>query len=127
MNVMRNIKDNIHMGCVLVFIIAAILLALYLGNDIKKKDVKRKETVSDTASINNTAYRTYERIHLQQLMEDPMFLDLYNENEALKQKLDFIRATADDMQEHIDYFENKGFNVSDMQDIIDNIISESEY
>ena len=118
-------KENSHIGCIVLFIIVAVSFVVYSIPKLKQQGSKTQHKLTDTQM--ERVWEVVDSVHRAELMEDPMFLDLYNENETLKQKLDFIRATADDMQEHIDYFENKGFNVSDMQDIIDNIISESEY
>lgn len=122
---MSGIKENFHIGCVVLFIIVAILFVAYSIPKLRQQESKTQHKLTDTQK--ERIWEVVDSVHRAELMKDPMFLDIFNENEALKQKLDFIRATADDMQEHIDYFENKGFNVSDMQDIIDNIISESEY
>ena len=118
-------KENSHMGCIVLFIIIAVLFVFYSVPKLRHQESKKQHKLTDVQM--ERAWKIVDSVHRAKLMEDPMFLDLYNENEALKQKLDFIRAAADDMQEYIDYFENKGFNVSDMQDITDNIISESEY
>lgn len=122
---MSGIKENFHIGCVVLFIIVAILFVAYSIPKLRQQESKTQQKL--TGAQKERIWEVVDSVHRAELMKDPMFLDIFNENEALKQKLEFIRATADDMQEHIDYFENKGFNVSDMQDIIDNIISESEY
>lgn len=82
---------NAHIGCIVLATIAALLLAFYLGNDIKQKEAtERHELLSDTAAA-NSAQRTYQRIHHQQLMEDEAYSKLYQENQALKKELQQLK------------------------------------
>lgn len=49
----------------------------------EKEALERKELLSDTARV-NAAHRTYERIHKQQLEQDPYYQELARENDSLK-------------------------------------------
>ena len=122
---------NAHIGCIVLATIAALLLAFYLGNDIKQKEVtERHELLSDTAAA-NSAQRTYQRIHHQQLMEDEDYSELYyeckelrTENEKLRNSLLQIQEYADDIDDELEYFRLKGFDVSSIEDLISDIESE---
>lgn len=82
---------NYHIGCIVVFIVVALVLSVYLGRSIKEKQYKdRQELLNDTAQV-NAAHRTYEKVHHQQLMEDPDYAKLYKENQRLKEELNRIK------------------------------------
>lgn len=119
-------KHNSHIFLILIFIVSAFVLAFYLGRNIKQSEAKeRQELVSDTARTNR-AYRTYERVHRQQLMEDPDYAALVEENEELRARLQRIAESANDLEDALYYFERKGFDVSEYQDHIDAILSECQ-
>lgn len=88
---MLNVKENSHIGCIVLFIIAAIAMTFCLGHNIKERErQERQELLSDTAAVNQ-AHRTYERVHHQLLMEDSDYAKLYKENQELKEELRRIK------------------------------------
>lgn len=95
-------------------------------SQIKEKEAKeRQEMLSDTARI-NAAYRTYERVHKQLLMDDPDYSVLIEENEELKERMERIKSYTEDIEVELEYFEDKGFDISDIQVLLDDIYSECE-
>lgn len=99
---------------------------LWKQHQIEEKEAKeRQEILSDTARI-NSAYRTYERVHKQLLMDDPDYSVLIEENEELRERMVRIKSFAEDIELGLEYFEEKGFDVSDIQAALDDIYSECD-
>lgn len=105
------------------FVLVIGVMVWYNGTAKDRGAKMRQEILSDTAAVNR-AYRTYDRIHHEQLMEDPDYRELYEEAEDLKDRLQRISQYADDAEGSLDYFEDKGFDVSELQGIFDDIESE---
>lgn len=83
---------NGHIGCIVVFIVVALVLSIYLGKSIKEKEYNdRQELLNDTAKV-NAARRTYEKVHHQILMEDSDYAALYRENQALKEEIKRLKG-----------------------------------
>ncbi len=83
---------NGHIGCIVVFIVVALVLSIYLGKSIKGKEYNdRQELLNDTAKV-NAARRTYEKVHHQILMEDSDYAALYRENQALKEEIKRLKG-----------------------------------
>ena len=104
-------------------------MAVFIWHSGKAEERKRKERqelLSDTARV-NAAQRTYERVHRQLLIEDPDYAELYEETEELKERLKRIKDYAEEAQSNLDYFEGDGYDVSDIQDDLSNILDECEY
>lgn len=121
-----NIKNNYHFGCVITFVIVSVALSFYLGKDIKEKEEKeRQELLNDTAKV-NAAYRTYERVHRQLLMEDPDYSELYYKNEELRERLKRIKDYAEEAENDLFIFEENGYDVSEIEDNLNNILDECE-
>ena len=104
----------------------SVALSFYLGKDIKeKKEKERQELLNDTAKV-NAAYRTYERVHRQLLMEDPDYSELYYKNEELRERLKRIKDYAEEAKNDLFIFEENGYDVSEIEDNLNNILDECE-
>lgn len=80
-------KNNYHIGCVVIFIVVAVIVCICLFREYRQqREEERQELQNDTAKV-NAAYRTYQRVHHQVLMEDSDYARLYRENLELKEKL----------------------------------------
>lgn len=118
-------KGNNHIWLIVAFVIGALVVTICLGYNLKTSQ-SDNESVSDTVSV-NVAHRTYERVHRQQLMEDPDYAELYNENEMLKERLQNIQDYAEQLDNDLFDIEVKGIDVSDCQDYVQSIIDECDY
>ena len=122
----KDIKDNYHIGCIVVFVIAAICLSVYLISENRKfEQAELQKRLNDTARIER-AWRIADSIHHKQLMEDPDYAELYERFDDLKSRLKNISQYVDDAEGSLEYFESKGFDVSDLQGILDDIKCECE-
>lgn len=122
------IKENSHIGCIVLLILAAVAFIVFSIPRLKEMETQRaiKQNSKDSV-VMTRAWHIVDSVRRAELMDNPYYYELYEENIDLKDRLDDIRNTVEEMQEHIDYFESKGFDVSDMQAIMDNIVSTSDY
>ena len=97
----------------------------YESTSEEREAKKRREILSDTAAVNQ-AYRTYERVHRQQLMEDPDYSELYEKYEGIKDRILSIRGYVSDAEDALFDIERQGIDVSELEDILSNISSECE-
>ena len=122
------VKKNILIFISLLSWPLLLLMGVHLWkqHQIEEKEAKeRQEILSDTARI-NAAYRTYERVHKQLLMDDPDYSVLIEENEELRERMVRIKSFAEDIELGLEYFEEKGFDISDIQAALDDIYSECD-
>ena len=85
-------KNNYHIGCVVIFIVVAAIVCICLSRKYRQqREEERQELQNDTAKV-NAAYRTYQRVHHQILMEDSDYAALYRENQSLKEEIKRLKG-----------------------------------
>ena len=99
------------MGCIVLFILAAVAFIVFSIPRLKEMETQRaiKQNSKDSV-VMTRAWHIVDSVCRAELMDNPYYYELYEENIDLKDRLDDIRNTVEEMQEHIDYFESKGFD-----------------
>lgn len=118
------LKDNWHIGCIILFVLLAVSFIVCSIPKFKQKEVEN--TYKPTKDELERAMYIADSIHLLELMDDPFYIEVFEENEELKEKMKRIKEYTEDLEGGLMYFERKGFDVSELQDAIDNINSECE-
>ena len=122
MNFFKYLKYNYHIGCLCLFSISAVLFVMYSVPKLKQYE---KQNQTSTADIERL-WTFVDSVHHEQLMEDPMYESLYEENEELKERMERIKSYTEDIEVELEYFEEKGIDISDIQVLLDDIYSECE-
>ena len=117
-------KDNYHIGCIVMFIIVAILFVVYSVPQLKQTDVDNKPKLSNAAI--KRAWQIADSVHRAELMEDEVYVELSEKYEDLKTKIDNINDYVSEAEDALFYLERQGVDVSELEDILSNISSECE-
>lgn len=114
------IKDNQHVGCVWLFVIAAAVVIVYYISSTKQAEGKKPLAVSERS------LEIADSIHREELMEDEVYVELLEKYEDLKARMDNISGYVSDAEDAIYDLERRGIDVSEIEDAISNISSECE-
>lgn len=119
-----NIKDNSHIGCIILFIVVGLLFMVYSVPKLKKYDAQEQHRLTDTEMAR--VWEIVDSVKHEELMEEYNYAALYEENQELRERIKRIKECTEELEDVCFYFERKGFDVSEFQDAIDNIYSECE-
>ncbi len=117
-------KDNFHIGCILFFIAGVVLFIMYSVPILKQQNAQEQNKLTDTELTR--VWEIVDSVKHEELMDEPNYVTLYEENKELKDRLQRIKEYAEEMEDCLLNFEQKGFDVSELQDAIVNITSECE-
>lgn len=123
---MGKIKENAHIGCLLFFTCIVVFLAIYLGKSLSFHGERETQNIlKDTARV-NAAYRTYERIRMQQLSEDPDVQKLANGVLDMREHLDNIKVYAEEAESYLDELGGDAYVIDDIKALLEDIIDECQ-
>ena len=92
-------NKNIHINIIVVLAVAALAASFYLGSSIKEKEMGRSEVITDSAR--DAAYITYDKVHKQQLMDDPDYAELYEYNQELEDVIAGLLDSIDTLNKEL--------------------------
>lgn len=114
------IKDNLHIGCIVYFVIVAVILIVYYVSGSKQTENDRPLVASERS------LEIADSIHREELMEDEVYVELLEKYEDLKTRMENISGYVSDAEDAIYDLEREGVDISEIEDAISNISSECE-
>ena len=112
------------MGCIILFIVVSVVFALYSIPKLKQQETYKQDSIS-TATLERV-WGIVDSVHRAELMEDEVYVELLEEYEDLKTRMENISGYVSDAESAIYELERKGIDVSEIEDAINNISSECE-
>lgn len=116
-------KNNSHIGCVLLFIAAAFFLCFYLYKSVKTNETHQSNYRIEDMERADSILRS---VRAARLAEEPEVQEMVERLSELKERLEHIKEYTDEADMLLDELEHQGVDVADIRTLMENIAGECE-